>query len=134
MPRPVIWSVESSPACSGCLYSVSVVFLFFPSTALSHSVCLLSFHSHLLHTAVMETHSQRLLPGDDLYLELLNLAKGWPAACLLSCVGSLRELSVRLAGAEQEKILQGPFERARNSFSVRYRLPIRLTFTYLCCG
>ncbi|WP_257275496.1 PPC domain-containing DNA-binding protein [Endozoicomonas sp. SESOKO4] len=58
----------------------------------------------------MKTHSQRLLPGDDPYLELQTLAKEWPAACLLSCVGSLKVLSLRLAGAEQEKILQGPFE------------------------
>ncbi|WP_062270501.1 PPC domain-containing DNA-binding protein [Endozoicomonas arenosclerae] len=58
----------------------------------------------------MKTHSQRLLPGDDLYLKLQNLAQEWSAACVLTCVGSLKVLSVRLAGAEHEKRLNGPFE------------------------
>lgn len=89
------------------LLSFSDLFL---SVGLSSFFCLLSSLYRKPDLSVMKTHSQRLLPGDDLYLELLTLAKEWPAACLLSCVGSLKVLSLRLAGAEQEKILQGPFE------------------------
>ncbi|KEQ17766.1 PPC domain-containing DNA-binding protein [Endozoicomonas numazuensis] len=58
----------------------------------------------------METCSQRFRPGDDLYLELLKCAKDWPAACLLTCVGSLKMLAVRFVGAEHEVVLSGPFE------------------------
>lgn len=101
LPRLVIWTEAE-------LFKWVPGLFFF--TDLSSSLCLLSCPYRKTDLGVMKTHSQRLLPGDDLYLELLTLAKEWPAACLLSCVGSLKLLSLRLAGAEQEKMLQGPFE------------------------
>lgn len=43
----------------------------------------------------------RLLPGEDLKIALLNLARQnqWKAANILTCVGSLKECKIRLAGA-----------------------------------
>ncbi len=51
----------------------------------------------------------RLKPGDDLYTVLYDKAKSWPAAFVLSCVGSLSQVTMRLA-EEQERLYQGPFE------------------------
>jgi uncharacterized protein len=54
----------------------------------------------------------RLLPGQDLRVELDALVQQnqWPAACVLTCVGSLTEANLRLAGHPEGTIYQGPFE------------------------
>jgi predicted DNA-binding protein with PD1-like motif len=60
----------------------------------------------------MKTHSLRLSPGQDLKAALDGLvsAKKWPAACILSAVGSLSSTALRYADAENAEILEGPFE------------------------
>jgi len=54
----------------------------------------------------------RLGPGDDLRagLEAHARRRAWPAACILTCVGSLVRARLRLAGAQAESSLEGPFE------------------------
>ena len=48
---------------------------------------------------VMEIHAFRLTPGQDLKKSLLSYAKGakLEAACVVTCVGSLSKVSLRLA-------------------------------------
>lgn len=47
-------------------------------------------------------HVIRLLPDMDLYQELFNYIKtnNIKAACILSCVGSLKEINIRLASGQ----------------------------------
>lgn len=60
----------------------------------------------------------RLLPGDDLYDSLVNkaseAAEGARSFAIVTCVGSLKQCKVRLAGAtatnQATKIFQGPLE------------------------
>jgi predicted DNA-binding protein with PD1-like motif len=57
-------------------------------------------------------HALRLRPGDDLYLSLAQWTKdqALPAAAIVTCVGSLTEATLRLAGATETRRLTGPFE------------------------
>lgn len=54
----------------------------------------------------------RLHPGQDLKVELLRLAseRGWEAACVVTCVGSLREAHLRLADAQEGTWLREKLE------------------------
>jgi predicted DNA-binding protein with PD1-like motif len=54
----------------------------------------------------------RLHPGDDLRSSLTRLVidREIPAACIISCVGSLARAALRLAGNGGGTILEGPFE------------------------
>jgi uncharacterized protein len=60
----------------------------------------------------MTTAAIRLEPGDDPKeaLDLLTLQRGWSAACVLSCVGSLKSAKVRFANHPAPTALDGPFE------------------------
>jgi len=60
----------------------------------------------------MKLHALRLRPDADLRegLEDYLNHKGIEAAALVSCVGSLRVASLRLASAAQPCMLAGPFE------------------------
>ena len=53
----------------------------------------------------MEIHAFRLTPGQDLKKSLLSYAKGakLEAACVVTCVGSLSKVSLRLANADGGK-------------------------------
>ncbi|MBS0294775.1 MAG: DNA-binding protein [Proteobacteria bacterium] len=52
----------------------------------------------------MRAHAFRLTPGTDLYeaLERLSRERGFRAACILSCVGSLTEARLRMPGVVGE--------------------------------
>lgn len=54
----------------------------------------------------------RLRPGDDLRatLEAETAARGWPAAAVVTAVGSLTHASLRLADAEVSTRVRGPLE------------------------
>jgi uncharacterized protein len=54
----------------------------------------------------------RLPPNSDIRLSLEALAKeqGWSAAFIISVVGSLKVARLRMAGASEVLIKQGPFE------------------------
>ena len=54
----------------------------------------------------------RLLPGDDLKQRLDKLAweKGWRAACVVTCVGSLSSAQVRFANQVDIIKIEGPLE------------------------
>ena len=52
----------------------------------------------------------RMLPGEDLYSCLQARAKRWPAAFVLSCVGSLAQVAIRLADEVEAQVYRGPFE------------------------
>ena len=58
----------------------------------------------------MSIDAFRLLPDEDLYTSLQMRAKQWPAAFVLSCVGSLARVAIRLADAPEAIHLAGPFE------------------------
>jgi len=55
-----------------------------------------------VHKSNMLAHVFRLLPEMDLYSELTNYIKTnkIKAACVLSCVGSLKEINIRLASGK----------------------------------
>lgn len=60
----------------------------------------------------MQTHALRLHPGDDpkAALDALLKKKGWPAACVLSAVGSLTQAALRFANQDYVITLHGHFE------------------------
>ena len=60
----------------------------------------------------MRTIALRLRPGADLKAELLALAarERIPAGWMLTCVGSLSRVRLRLAGGTEHATWQGPFE------------------------
>jgi uncharacterized protein len=60
----------------------------------------------------MRAIAVRLCPGADLKLELLALAarEGVRAGWVLTCVGSLSRVRLRLAGGTNHATWQGPFE------------------------
>ena len=60
----------------------------------------------------LTAHALRLLPGDDLRDSLLDycVAAELSATTVLSCVGSLSEITLRLAGATEMLHLQEPLE------------------------
>ena len=60
----------------------------------------------------MTTHPLRLTRGQDLKdsLDQLVLTKGWPAAIVLTGIGSLSAASVRFANRDATELLTGPLE------------------------
>lgn len=60
----------------------------------------------------MQTLAMRLKPGADPRRELRRLCEreAIEAACVVSCVGSLRKAAVRYADAPRAELLDGPFE------------------------
>lgn len=60
----------------------------------------------------MQTYALRLKPGQDLKTELDAFArdKALEAACVLTCVGSLRMAVLRFANRERSTTLTGAFE------------------------
>ena len=60
----------------------------------------------------MRTHAFRLHSGNDpkVVLDALIKEKGWPAACVLSAVGSLTVAALRYADQNDVKVLRGHFE------------------------
>jgi predicted DNA-binding protein with PD1-like motif len=60
----------------------------------------------------MKTFAFRLKPGQDLRKELLAFAKreGLKAGAVVTCVGSLTEVSLRYANREGAAVRQGRFE------------------------
>ena len=60
----------------------------------------------------MNTFALRLHPGEDpkLALDAFALQNHLQAACVLTCVGSLRKAVLRYANQEQAVILDGKFE------------------------
>ena len=54
----------------------------------------------------------RLAPGQDLKAELLALAsqRGWGAACIVTCVGSLQQARLRLADASEGTTIKEKLE------------------------
>lgn len=60
----------------------------------------------------MKTLAKRLLPGQDLYLELTRLAQeeALEAAVILSAVGSFSKAAIRFADHTQASVLTGPLE------------------------
>lgn len=62
--------------------------------------------------APMQTYSFRLRPGQDLKVELDALVKEYRigAGALLTCVGSLTEVSLRLANQDGPSVWKGHYE------------------------
>jgi predicted DNA-binding protein with PD1-like motif len=60
----------------------------------------------------LRTHVIRLVPGQDVRqsLETLAVQQAWPAACIVTAAGSLREARLRLAGATRVETYRGPLE------------------------
>ena len=60
----------------------------------------------------MKTFAFRLTPGQDLRREILAFATrhGLKAPVLLTCVGSLMQVAIRLAGASETMVRTGKFE------------------------
>lgn len=60
----------------------------------------------------MKSHSLRLKPGEDIAESLDEFARRQhlQAACVLTCVGSLRKAVLRYANQEEACVLQGHFE------------------------
>lgn len=60
----------------------------------------------------MKIHALRLKPGEDPKAALDSFAQIYhvQAACVLTCVGSLRKAALRFANQEETVILEGHFE------------------------
>lgn len=60
----------------------------------------------------MQTHALRLTPNTDLKLALIDWARSQQieAACILTCVGSLSQASLRLAEDDFATLFHGKFE------------------------
>jgi len=60
----------------------------------------------------MKTYAFRLNPGDDLKKELLKSVreKKVKAGCILTCVGSLNGVNVRVADGKTEQSFEGQYE------------------------
>jgi uncharacterized protein len=60
----------------------------------------------------MHIYALRLQPNTDLRIELENLCKKqeWSSAWIVTCVGSLRHIHLRMAGAEKQMFFDGPLE------------------------
>lgn len=69
-------------------------------------------HSNATHRSTLETLTIRLLPGEDLGEKLAALVgqQAIEAGIVLTCVGSLTDVSLRLANQEQGVNWQGHFE------------------------
>jgi len=60
----------------------------------------------------MNIYALRLSPDQDLRKELegICLAENWSSAWIMTCVGSLTQAHLRMAGATKKTLLKGPFE------------------------
>lgn len=60
----------------------------------------------------MQTYALRLQPGEDLKAAMNAFAQAHhlEAACIITCVGSLRKAALRFANADQAVVLEGHFE------------------------
>ena len=60
----------------------------------------------------MNVYALRLSPNQDLRKELENIcsAENWSSAWIVTCVGSLTQVHLRMAGATERTLLKGPFE------------------------
>lgn len=60
----------------------------------------------------MDALALRLNPQQDLRHELdrLTAEQNWEAACIITCVGSLTQATLRLANQAEETLYQGHFE------------------------
>lgn len=60
----------------------------------------------------MNIYALRLSPHQDLRVEIETLCQHqkWSAAWIVTCVGSLQQATIRLAGAETKTKFTGPFE------------------------
>ena len=60
----------------------------------------------------MNIYALRLPPNHDLRMELeqICLAQDWSSAWVVTCVGSLTQANLRMAGATEKTLLKGPFE------------------------
>ena len=60
----------------------------------------------------MNIYALRLSPNQDLRKELesICLAENWSSAWIVTCVGSLTQAHLRMAGAIERTLLKGPFE------------------------
>ncbi len=60
----------------------------------------------------MKTHIFRLLPGQDLKSELMNIVrdKGIAAGWIITCVGSLKRTHLRFANQDTSVVREGHFE------------------------
>lgn len=60
----------------------------------------------------MQATPIRLLPGDDLKQRIDKLAweRGWRAACVVTCAGSLRVAQIRFADQAEPTRVSGPLE------------------------
>ena len=60
----------------------------------------------------MNIYALRLQPNQDLRMELehICLTKNWSSAWIVTCVGSLIQANLRMAGASAKLLLKGPFE------------------------
>ena len=60
----------------------------------------------------MKTYAMRLNPGDDLKTQLMNYSQtnNIKAACILTCVGSLDGVRVRVADGKTIKRFEGQYE------------------------
>ena len=60
----------------------------------------------------MNIYALRLQPNQDLRMELehICLTKNWSSAWIVTCVGSLIRVNLRMAGASEKLLLKGPFE------------------------
>ncbi len=80
--------------------------------------------------AGMEIHAFRLTPGQDLRKSLVSYAKGakLEAGCVLTCVGSLQKVSLRLANADSSTSTHNPKGNETVSLDERFEI-VSLTGT-----
>jgi predicted DNA-binding protein with PD1-like motif len=66
----------------------------------------------LLKLFIMKIHALRLTPGEDLKKRLISLteSKGIVAGCILTCVGSLQQVCLRLADRNKTETYVEKFE------------------------
>jgi predicted DNA-binding protein with PD1-like motif len=67
---------------------------------------------HNTHRSNLETLTIRLKPGDDLkkFIDELATTYSLRAGIVLTCVGSLKKISIRYAGESTVTLLTGPHE------------------------
>ena len=60
----------------------------------------------------MNIYALRLCPNQDLRMELerICITQDWSSAWIVTCVGSLTQANLRMAGATERTRLKGPFE------------------------
>ena len=60
----------------------------------------------------MNIYALRLSPNQDLRKELESICftENWSSAWIVTCVGSLKQAHLRMAGATERTLFKGPFE------------------------